>query len=294
MDRKQATDVEARPPKARRMEQQPVAADDGASHAREVPATKRMRRTSTEDDANLKRRAKSAKSTTSAYAPTISRKKTTKAADAPATADDNAPMTSKGLAGKASRTNSDKRHRRSSPSRAVSASGKSPKRRRHSRSHRHSASIDELDKLLGSRHGLCASPRSSRSSRESQMRTVSSGSCHAKKTGLKRRSSSISSATSEMTVREIKRLRRAVKHALAAVAGTSKNHSAGRCTPNSGESIRKVRRAKARKAASNSMVPSRHGRPRKTRPLRRIPATACVRFRPCCCRLKQFMRPWKK
>ncbi|XP_070385693.1 uncharacterized protein [Dermacentor albipictus] len=259
MDRKQASDIEAHPPKASRTEQQPVAADDGASHAREVPATKRMRRASIEHDANVKSSAKSAKPTTSAHAPTIPRKKTTKAADAPAAADDNAPATSKGLAGKASRANRDKRHRRSSPSRAVPAIGKSPKRRRHSPSHRRSASTDELDRLLGSLHGLCAAPHSSRSGRGAQKRTVSSGSGHAKKTGLKRRSSSISSATSEMSLREIKRVRRALEHVLAAVPDTSKNRIAGRSTPNSGESIRKVRRAKARKAASNSTVPSRHG-----------------------------------
>lgn len=292
MDRKPATDIEAPRPKTRRTEQQPVAADDGAGHAREEPAAKRMRRTSTEDDASLKRRVKSTQPTTSADAPTMSRKKTRKAADAPAAAGDDAAMTSK--AGKASQASRAKRHRRSSPSRPVSASGKSPKRRCHSRSHRHSASMDGLEKLLGSLHGLCAPPHSTRSGRGALKRTVSSVSSHAEKTGIKRRSSSISSATSALTRRQAKRLCRAVKHALSAAAGTSKKRSAGPSTSHSGESIRKVRRAKALKAASNSTGPFRHGRPAKFRPRRRIPAIICVRVRPCCCRLKLFMRPWKK
>ncbi|KAH6923436.1 hypothetical protein HPB50_001075 [Hyalomma asiaticum] len=72
---------------------------------------------------------------------------------------------SKNLAAKIPKEDGTKRRKRSTPSRAASATSKSPKRRCQSQSRHHEGKSDVTRSLLGSLRGVCVLPHSARPSR---------------------------------------------------------------------------------------------------------------------------------
>lgn len=297
-----ASDQEAHLPKSKRMKQS-VADGDGADPAREAPpALKRTRQTSIEDDGDLNKNKPEDPSTPTTAAAVSCKTHN----DLDAHID---PSSSMSLATNPPKTRRTKRRRRSSPNRAASGTDESPKRRRHSGSHRHSARSDGV-KLSVSRRGLCILPHSARTVRGARKRMISCSSVgtRVEETSLKHHRSRNSSTTSVLTRRQAKRLRRAVKEALATVAGgTSKKRTRSDRQPSStyGE-LRKTRRTESRhtearrtKSRKTAMKPSAASRYRgmsgRFRPRRRVLlGVISVRVRPCFCQLKMLMRQWKK
>lgn len=299
-----ASDQEAHLPKSKRMKQS-VADCDGTGPARQAPpAPKRTRRTSIEDDGDLNKN-KPEDPTTPTPAAAVSCKTRN---DLDAHID---PSSSKSLATKPPKARRTKRHRRLSPNRAASGTDESPKRRRHSGSHRHSARRD-VDKFSDSLRGLCIQPHSARTVRGARKRMISCSSVgtHVEETSLKHHRSSYSSTTtSVLTRRQAKRLRRAVREVLATAAGgTSKKRKRSALQPSStyGELRRKTRRTESRhteprrtRSRKTAMKPSAASRYRgmsgRFRPRRRVLlGVISVRVRPCFCQLKMLMRQWKK
>ncbi|KAH6921236.1 hypothetical protein HPB50_027771 [Hyalomma asiaticum] len=206
------SDKKAAPPKSKRSKQ-PISDVSGTAPVLEAPCRKRTRRPSIEHNGKLKKRAKSAKLTTTATAACW--KKT----ERPVVRTINPPA-SKSLATKLPTETQKKRPRRSTTGCAVSTTSESSKPRRH-----HEGNSDGF--LVNSCRDLCARPHSARTSCGDRKRTMSSTSAgrHPEETSpTQHRSRSYSAPTGTLISRKAKRQRRAAQHALAAAkCGKSRN-----------------------------------------------------------------------
>ncbi|KAH6945224.1 hypothetical protein HPB50_007585 [Hyalomma asiaticum] len=282
------SDQEASSSKSKRSKH-PISDGNGTGPAREAPGRKRTRRASIEDDGKLKKTAKPANLT-----PTVVSARWKKTEGPVVSSVD--PPASNSLATELPTENPNKKLRRLTPDCAASTTSESSKRRGHSQSHHHQGKRDGF--VLDSRRDLCAQPHSARPPRGDRKRTMSrtSARSHREETSPKhRRSRSCSPATTTHTRRKVKRQQRAAQHAMAAAkGGTFRKRAVRQATLGYGEPEQKIRRTNSRKARNNPPSTSRH-RGRSARVRRRPPVSSpvTVRYRPCCCWLKLFLRPWE-
>lgn len=295
-----ASDQEASLPMAKRMKQSD---NDGAVSPREASVPKR--REIIEEDGEAKNTKPNDRKTAppdTAAAPCKPHN------DLDAQID---PSSTTNLATRPPKAHRIKRHKKLSSNHAISGTDRSPKRRRHSGSHRHSAKSDGV-KLSDSLRGFCTLPHSGRTAGKARKRVISSSSdsTHVEDTSLKHHPSKRSSQTTSVRTRwHTKGLCRVVKKALApATASTSKKRKRSARQPSStrGESRRKTLRTVSWHVETRSTKYQRiaikpHATFRHRSMLRRFLARrrvlhglVSVRVHPRVCQLKMIMRQWRK